>query len=327
MSEAIAAPTRRRVSIDARRIGPWMPVVILLLEIVYFTSQRGDAFLTVANWRVILNGTSILTIVPAGLTIVLGVGDFDLSFGPALTLGGIVAAKVLVEDPSNWSIALSIAAALAVGVAIGASNGLVVTGFGISAFVATLGSGAVLSGIVLWATDGGQTIRTARPRAGTPTASGSGCACSSGSRSPCVVLALFMARTVAGRRIDAIGGDVVAARLVGLRLAHYRVLTFVISAVCATGAGVLLMARVGSATSDAGDPFLLEAYPAAFLGAVTLRNGEFHVVGTFFGVVCLQVSFNGIAQMGWPTYWPDIVRGSVLIVAVSASGIIRRLFR
>ena len=100
-----------------------------------------------------------------------------------------------------------------------------------------------------------------------------------------------------------------------------------IAAVCATGAGVLLMARVGSATSNAGDPFLLEAYTAAFLGAVTLRNGEFHVVGTFFGVLYLQITFNGIAQMGWPTYWPDIVRGAVLIVAVSASGIIRRLFR
>jgi len=140
-------------------------------------------------------------------------------------------------------------------------------------------------------------------------------------------LAFFMARTVAGRRVDAIGGNAVAARLVGVRVGRYRVLTFVLSSVCATGAGVLLMARVGSATSNAGDPFLLEAYTAAFLGAVTLRTGEFHVVGTFFGVLYLQVTFNGIAQMGWPTYWPDIVRGAVLIVAVSASGIIRRLFR
>ena len=316
------------MSIDARRLGPWMPVVILLLEIVYFTSQRGDTFLTLANWRVILNGTSILTIVAAGLTIVLGVGDFDLSFGPALTLGGIVAAKVLVEDPSNWSIILSIAAALAVGVAIGAFNGLVVTGFGISAFVATLGSGAVLSGIVLWATDGGQTIQTRSRVQGIANSQWFGLRVQFWiSVAVVVVLTLFMARTVAGRRIDAIGGNAVAARLAGLRVAHYRVLTFVIAAVCATGAGVLLMARVGSATSNAGDPFLLEAYTAAFLGAVTLRNGEFHVLGTFFGVLYLQITFNGIAQMGWPTYWPDIVRGAVLIVAVSASGIIRRLFR
>lgn len=326
--EIDAASPRPSAAAVARRVGPWMPIIILVAEIVFFTLQRGETFFTFANWRVILNSTAILTIAAAGLTVVLAVGDFDLSIAAALTLGGIVAGTVLSDDPSNASIALAVVAALAVGVAVGIFNGLVVTGFGISAFVATLGSGAVLSGINLWITDGGQTIATRNRVQGLANSEWLGL------RSAfwlalvvVVVLALFVARTVAGRRIDAIGGNATAARLAGIRVSRYRVLAFALSGLCAAGAGVLLMARVGSATSNAGDPLLLEAYTAAFLGAVCLRNGEFHVPGTFFGVLYLQVTFNGIAQMGWPTYWPDIVRGAVLIIAVSASGIIRRLFR
>lgn len=321
-------PTRSRRAGRAQRLGPWMPIVILGLEVIYFGVQRGDTFLAVANWQVILNSAAILTIVAAGLTVVLAIGDFDLSLAAAITLGGIVAATVLTDDPSNWKILFAALTALAIGVVIGGFNGLVVTGFGISAFVATLGSGAVLSGVNLWVTDGGQTVAARTRVQGLANSEYFGLRMSFWiSLLVVATLAFVMARTVAGRRIDAVGGNAVAARLVGIRVGRYRVLTFVLSSVCATGAGVLLMSRVGSATSNAGDPFLLEAYTAAFLGAVTLRNGEFHVVGTFFGVLYLQVTFNGIAQMGWPTYWPDIVRGGVLIAAVSASGIIRRLFR
>jgi ribose transport system permease protein len=304
-----------------------MPVVILAVQVAYFAARRFDTFMTVANWQVILNSTAILAIVSAGLTVVLAVGDFDLSFGPTLTIGGILAAKALSDDPSNWAIAGAVVLALAVGAVVGFANGAIVTTFGISSFVATLGVSAVLSGLILWITDGGQTV-AARSRV-------QGLANSEflGIRSAfwialgvVVLLTAFVARTVAGRRIDAIGGNAEAARLAGLRVPRYRVLAFVLAGTCAAGAGVLLMARVGSATSNAGDPFLLEAYTAAFLGAVTLRTGEFHVLGTFFGVLYLQVTFNGIAQMGWPTFWPDIVRGVVLILAVSASGIVQRLF-
>lgn len=136
-----------------------------------------------------------------------------------------------------------------------------------------------------------------------------------------IILALMMARTVAGRRIDAIGGNAVAARLSGIRVGRYRTLAFVISGMCAAGAGGLLSARTGVAGTTAGDPFLLQAYTACFLGAVTLRNGEFHILGTFIGVLFLKVTFSGIALMGWPNYWPPIVTGGILVVAVSASGL------
>ena len=96
---------------------------------------------------------------------------------------------------------------------------------------------------------------------------------------------------------------------------------------CAAGAGALLAARTGVASSGSGDSFLLEAFTACFLGAVTFRNGEFNILGTFTGVLFLKVTFSGIALMGWPNYWPSIVTGGFLILSVSSSGLIQRIFK
>lgn len=334
---APSGPPAAQRRVDPRLVARWAPVVILLGEIAFFGAMRFDTFFTAANWHVIINNTALLGIVAAGLTIALIVGDFDLSIAGAIGLGGVVAAEVIDPDsivdpltaPGNWHILAAMLVALGVGALIGLFNGLVVTGFGINAFVATLGTGAVLAGVNLWRTDRNIGLRNRfqdlantewpnwhflHPRMMVWIMLG-----------VLVVLSLLMARTVAGRRIDAIGGNMTAARLSGIRVSRYRILAFVISGVCAAGAGALLAARTGTASTTAGDPFLLEAYTACFLGAVTLRNGEFHVWGTFIGVLFLKVTFSGIALMGWPNYWPDLVTGGILIIAVSASGLVTKL--
>ncbi|WP_420638024.1 ABC transporter permease [Candidatus Poriferisocius sp.] len=335
-----AAPSDSVLSrLDPRAIARMAPVAILLAEIAFFGILRFDTFFTANNWHVIVNNTALLGIVAGGLTIALIVGDFDLSIAGAIGLGGIIAAEVIdpgsiadpLTQPGNMTILLAMLAAVGVGILIGLFNGAIVTGFGIHAFVATLGSGAVLAGLALWRTDRNISLRNRfqelansewpgfhflHPRMMVWIMVG-----------VLVVLALMMARTVAGRRLDAIGGNMTAARLSGIRVSRYRILAFVISGGCAAGAGALLAARTGVAATNAGNPFLLEAYTAAFLGAVTLRNGEFHILGTFIGVLFLKVTFSGIALMGWPSFWPDIVTGGILILAVSASGLVTKLLR
>jgi len=318
--------------IDPKTLARWAPLVILLAEILFFWSQRPN-FFTWENWHIIINNSALLGIVAVGLTIALMVGDFDLSIAGAIGLGGVIAGQILSTAPSNLNIAVAVLGALAVGALIGVFNGAIVTGFGINAFVATLGTGALLSGIILWRTDGGKTITLRNRFQGL-----------ANSEFPnwswlhpkmmvwfllavVLLLSFVMAKTVAGRRIDAVGGNVTAARLSGIRVSRYRVLAFAISGMCAAGTGVLLASRSGSANANAGDPFLLEAYTAAFLGAVTLRNREFHVWGTLIGVLFLKVTFSGIALMGWPTFWNPIVTGGILILAVSASGLVTRLFK
>ncbi len=343
MSETVSEKPRLfdKSKIDPRLLSRWAPVMVLLAEIAFFGIMRFDRFFTTANWHVILNNCALLGIISGGLTLVLIVGDFDLSIAGAVGLGGIVAVEFLDPEsiasvdkaiaPGNWKILFAILIALAVGALIGLFNGLVVTVFRINAFVTTLGTGAILVGVHRWMRDRDLPTNNRFKNV-------------ANTKWPdwhffqpklvlwfmvgvLLLLGFLVSRTVAGRRLDAIGGNETAARLSGIRVSRYRIMGFVICAMCAAGAGALLAARTGVASSGSGDSFLLEAFTACFLGAVTFRNGEFNILGTFTGVLFLKVTFSGIALMGWPNYWPSIVTGGFLILSVSSSGLIQRIFK
>ena len=308
------------------------PLAVLLVEILFFWSQK-PTFFTWDNLHIIFNNAALLGIVAGGLTICLMVGDFDLSIAGAIGLGGVVAGSIVENGASTGRIALAVVAGVTAGILIGLFNGIVVTGLGVNAFVATLGAGALLEGIIIAVTDGGRTLLLRgdfqkialtefptfhwfHPRLMTLimlAVIGS--------------LSVIVARTVFGRRLDAAGGNVMAARLSGINVSRYRLWAFVISGALAALTGVLLAARSGSANATAGTPFLLEAYTAAFLGAVTLRNSEFHVWGTLIGVIFLKTTFSGIATMGWAPYWNPIATGALLIFAVGASGAVTKYLK
>jgi len=308
------------------------PVAVLLVEILFFWSQK-STFFTWDNLHIILNNSALLGLVAGGLTICLIVGDFDLSIAGAIGLGGVVAGKIVENDATVGRIALAVVLGLLVGLFIGLFNGIVVTGLGVNAFVATLATVALLEGIIIAVTDGGKTLLLRgdfqnialtefpnfhwfHPRLMTWIMLIS-----------ISFLSVLVARTVFGRRLDALGGNTVAARLSGINVSRYRLWAFAISGTLAAFTGVLLAARSGSANSTAGAPFLLEAYTAAFLGAVTLRNSEFHVWGTLIGVIFLKTTFSGIATMGWAPYWNPIATGAILIFAVGASGVVIKLLK
>jgi ribose transport system permease protein len=137
---------------------------------------------------------------------------------------------------------------------------------------------------------------------------------------------LLLSQTATGRNMYAIGGNREAARLAGIPIARTRVLAFVISASLAALGGIMLSARSGSGFPTAGDALLLQAFTACFLGSVTLRDGEFHIFGTVVGVLLLSTIFTGLTIVGVADYVQDWVTGALLIVAVSSSGIIHRLF-
>jgi len=313
--------------LSIRNFARYASLFVLLVEVLFFWSQR-PSFFTWDNLHIIFNNSALLGLVAGGLTICLIVGDFDLSIAGAIGLGGVVAGSIVENNQSTANIVLAVALGLLVGIAIGLFNGLVVTGLGVNAFVATLGSGALLEGIIIAVTDGGKTLLLRgrfqkiaiteypnfswfHPRMMTWVM-----------LLVLAALAFMVARTVAGRRLEAVGGNAQAARLSGISVSRYRIFAFTISGVLAALTGVLLAARSGSANATAGAPFLLEAYTAAFLGAVTIRNSEFHVWGTLFGVVFLKTTFSGISIMGWPPFWNPIATGVLLIFAVGASGVV-----
>lgn len=287
-----------------------------------FAILRPSTFPTSSNLLTILDQASLLGVVAGGLTICLVLGEFDLSIGYTATLGGVIATHWLgTSFGLEW-----ILLALGAGVVVGLVNGFVVAYGRINAFIATLGTGAVVYGLVLALTGGNaqQSNSTSFDKIGQGKVIGI--------PTPVIISAVILAllwlvlnKTEPGRRIDAVGANAEAARLSGVRISRYRLLGFVMSGFCAAAAGIVLAAELGAGYSDAGNNYLLQAFTACFLGAATLRDGEFHVIGTAVGVLIMGVAFNGLAQLGVAAYWQNIVQGTILVAALSIATITGRL--
>jgi ribose transport system permease protein len=107
-------------------------------------------------------------------------------------------------------------------------------------------------------------------------------------------------------------------------VSRHVILAFAIAGVTAAIAGVILTARNGSANPTAGNPYLLPAFAAAFLGSVTLRRGEFHILGTIIGVYLIATGSTGFVILGAPFFTQQLFGGAVLVAATAGSRLLRR---
>jgi ribose transport system permease protein len=98
-----------------------------------------------------------------------------------------------------------------------------------------------------------------------------------------------------------------------------------VTSACAALTGVLLASLIGSGTSAAADGYLMPAFAAVFLGSATLRNGDFHILGTLIGVFFIAIGFNGLAIFGVPTFVQYFFRGGILVLAVGLSSVARTM--
>jgi ribose transport system permease protein len=321
LTEVVAEAARHRGLHFAAKYGT---VVFLLGLIIFFSIAQRQYFLTVTNFKNILDQAALGAIVAAGATIVLVAGDFDLSVGNMASLAGVVVVGLL---GGGTNLVFAVALVLLLGAAIGTVNGLIVTKLRVNALVATLGSGSLITGLIYAYTDG-----IPKSLGGTNHAFANiSIGMFLGFRNTVwIMLAVYVGlwillnRTALGQELQAIGGNVQAATLAGIRVDRLRVVAFVISASFAALAGIILASRVSSGQITAGDGFLLSAYAAAFLGSAVLRDGEFHIVGTFIGVMVVAVGQNGLSLMDVPAYVRFMFTGAVLIIAVALSTGARR---
>jgi ribose transport system permease protein len=138
------------------------------------------------------------------------------------------------------------------------------------------------------------------------------------------LLWVLVERTSIGQSIQAVGGNPLAARFSGIRVDRIKIMGFMVAGVCAAITGILLASALGSGTTSAADSYLLTAFAAVFLGSATLRDGEFHIIGTLFGGLIIAIGFNGLAIFGAPTFYQYVFQGAILILAVGLSSLGRR---
>jgi ribose transport system permease protein len=291
----------------------------LLLLLIIFSVMRPDAFFTISNMLIILKQGAILTMIALGLTVVLTLQEFDLSIGFLASFVGMITTGMMSFN--HFPVPVAVTIGLGAGCAAGAINGLIVTLLKVPSLVATLGTGSALIGVTFLYSKGAQ-ISSGIPSVYKTIGKGY----LGGIPNLVLIMVAFavllwilMNRVEAGRRMYAIGGNPNAAWMSGISLRKYRILGFCISGFGAGLGGLCLAAMLGVGHPQAADGFLLDAFTAAFLGAVTLKEGEFHVVGTVIGVLILSVTFNGLTMLGVEFYAQNVIKGLILIGAVALS--------
>jgi ribose transport system permease protein len=295
--------------------------VALIACLAFFEILRPSIFLTSSNISVILSNASVAAVLAVGVSVSLVAGQFDLSIGETLALSGVIVAKLINVGLPWW---IAVLAAIAAAAAVGVVNGILTVRGGVPSIVATLGMQSVLLGILVWATNDAyiQILPQGLPKFGRDSLAGI----------PdiaivmlvlCVLGALTLRYTTAGRNLQAVGRNPEAARLAGINVGGYILGSLVCTAAFAGVAGVLLAANLSGGHPEVGPGYVLPAFAAAFLGAAAHRTGTFTFMGGLYGAILLTALTNGLVIADAAAWSANLVAGLVLIGAVVLSRVAR----
>jgi len=288
---------------------------ILLLITIGLGLFSPQFFLTTSNLTQVLLQSSVTILIGMGEFFTILIAGIDLSVGSVMALTGMVSAKLMVAGLS-WPAAILIGGIL-VGGLLGAFNGFLVNKTGLHPFIITLGTLAIFRGVTLIISD-------ASPVFGLPQGFKRGIAGWLGPIPIPVIIALIVAivfifvtnKTKLGRNIYALGGNSQAAWFSGINIKSHTLIVFIISGVAAGIAGVVMTARLGAAEPLAGTGYETQAIAAAIIGGTSFFGGKGRVIGVVMGGLIIGVINNGLNILSVPTYYQQIVMGTLIILAV-----------
>ena len=297
-------------------------IAIFLLWAVYLTINTKN-FATTDNVFTILRQATIIGIAAIGAHFVILMGDLDLSVSAVISLSGVLLGELMV----NQGVATIPAAlvALALGAAVGLVNGAIITKLKINAIIATLGTSSILTGIAFTITEG-KTIFGERGSDPIDQIEFLSRDRVLGDLVPVPVIILFISyvvafiilrRTAYGARVFAVGNNDRAAWLSGINVDWIKIVTFMLSGLLGGFAGIMQVARQGTATAGMGGDFLFPILTAVVLGGASLKGGRGKVFNTLIAAIFLTSITNGMILLGIGIYTQNIVSGVILVVALS----------
>lgn len=319
-------PTRRRWGRTNAVVSQYGVIAVMALTFAGFAIALPDSFLTWLTVKSILGNAAPLMIVAVGITVVLVVGDFDLSVGGLAGLCSTLAIVGVSGVKLGLPVAVAVPLTIAAGGVLGLLNGVVIAYLGASSFIVTLAMGTLYNGVDTQIL-GSDTIYQSIPGGFASIAGGSFLGLS---LQVWIALAVALAiggllwRLETGRYLYAIGGNREASRLSGVRVRALTAVAFALAGACVAVAGILVASQAVSASPNAGEGFLLPAYAAAFLGSSMWRPGTFTVVGTVLGAVFLQIIGTGLTLLSLSGAIVSIIQGAILVVSVLVSRLGRR---
>ncbi len=292
-------------------------VLIAFAIMLIFLSFATKTFLTPKNLINVVRQVSVNGIIAVGMMLVLLTGGIDLSVGSVVALSGVVAASF--AQGGNYPVIVPILMGLLVGVLVGAVNGFLIVKVRIVPFIATMGMLSMARGVALVYSNG-------RPISNLSDAFrfiGSGSLMDALPVISLIMLACFligyvvMNKTRFGRYVYAIGGNEKASRVSGLKVDQVKYLVYMLSAVFASLAGVVLAARINAGSPASGEGYELDAIAAVVIGGTSLSGGVGTIWGTLLGVLIVGVLNNGLDLLNVSSYFQLITKGAIIVLAVA----------
>lgn len=289
-------------------------LIFILIGLIVVFSVSTNSFLSVDNIMNVLRQVSMICIVAVGMTMVIILGDIDLSPGSMMAFVGVMAATVfkMTESP-----VITLISALAIGAGVGFMNGFITAKGGIPAFITTLATMQIFRGIAFIYT-GGNPVSVFDERF---TQFGTGYV----GIVPLpviimiivIVFGVFITNyTRFGRHIYAVGGNSKASQWSGINVAKVKIGVFTIIGTLTGLAGLIAAARLGSGQPSAAQGFEMDVIAAVILGGASLAGGRGKIAGTVIGVIIIGLLANGLTLMNISTYWQQVVKGVIIVVAV-----------
>jgi ribose transport system permease protein len=313
-ANAPSKSVRARLSLGdfLREYGVLLIIVLLMIGL----SLLSPSFLTPRNLLNILNQSAPLALIAAALTLVIISGGFDLSTGSIFGVSSVSAAWLAVNVDPN----LGMVAGPILGLALGLINGLIITGFNVHSFLATLASSMVYRGVAVLITGGAlipvrmeEFAWLGRGRIGIVNVA-------------VVVLIIFtvaimvlLNRTTFGRRVIAVGGNEEAAILSGVRTKLVKIACFGLTGFAAGLAGIIAVSRVSMGQPQAGVGMELDAIAAVILGGTSIYGGAGAVWRSIAGVLLLALIGNGFNILNVNPFFKDLTTGIIIVAAVALS--------
>jgi ribose transport system permease protein len=316
---------RKRLSVSQVLEVGGLPLLLIGLIVLFsLLSSTADTFTSSGNRNAILSNQSVTGIIALAMVVPLVAGYFDLSVSAVAGLANVAMASAIAEH--HTSVLIGIVIALGVGLLCGAINGFLVAGLKLDALVVTLGTYTLAGGLIQLYTHG-QTIINGLPLSISSWSAEKWF----GLPKPFVLLMVvalivwyFLMHTPFGRKLESIGSNHSAARLVGIRVDRLVFVSFLASGALAAVAGVLLTSSTGSANPTAGPSYLFAALAAVFIGTTAIRPGRYNVWGTMFGVFVVAVAVSGFTLLGAESWVQQVFNGGALVIAVAISTLMGR---
>ena len=293
-------------------------VYVGIALIILFSIWIPHTFLTSATLTTLLSEQAITGIIAVALVLPFAAGAFDLSFAYNVGFGAILSASLVGNH--GFPVWLTIVVVLAVCGAVGAVNGFFATVIGINPVIVTLAVGSCLSAGINWVSGGNEIIGLSSGFTGLANDQLLGIALPVYYLLAIALVAWYvLEHTPPGRRLYAVGGNVEAARLAGVRTGLVVFTSLALVGVASGLAGVLVSSQVGAGDPSVGPAYLLPAFAGIFLGSTQVQPGRFNVWGTLISVYVLAIGVKGLQLAGAPFWLPDMFNGLALLIAVGIS--------